>query len=412
MTENNTWYKRLLIYSLLIGIVGGFLALIFTIVTNSGSNFLFGDMSTEAWSGSLYWIPLTSVGAVLVTFIRKKFAVPKKVPGAVELAKNAWVDPNTALPLILVAVLSIIFGASLGPSFGIVMLGGAFASWLVTKIGPDYDREEQKEFARAGMTGSLGSVFGAPIIATLLTIELSPSKKPYLVSVLPRLITSSLGYLVFFGFTGKVIIDAFSLPIYEYSHTDLFISALLGLAAVLFLLLFMFITKITETVLSVIKNDYVKAVIGGASIGLITFALPLTFGSGNSQLATVTSDYGIFGVGFLLALLIGKTVSLKISQDSGFIGGNVFPMLFFSGIAGVLLHAIFPSIPIALSVGAMMASIPGAALTAPISLILIAVGSLSQTTAIIPPLTIAVVVTQVCMYLLKNAKSNKELKSS
>jgi H+/Cl- antiporter ClcA len=389
------------------GVVGGFSALLFTLVTNVGSSFLFGDMSTESWSGSIYWIPLTSFGAVLVTFIRKKFAVPKKVPGAVELAKESWVEPSTALPLILVAVLSIIFGASLGPSFGIVMLGGAFASWLVTKIGPNYDKEEQKEFARAGMTGSLGSVFGAPIIATLLTIELSPSKKPYMVTVLPRLIASSLGYIVFFGFTGKVIIDAFSLPTYEYKHTDLLVSAALGVVAVLFLLFFMFITKITEKSLAVIKHDYAKAVIGGAAIGFITFALPLTFSSGNSQLATITAEYSVFGIGFLLALLIGKTVALKLSQDSGFIGGNVFPMLFFSGIAGVLIHALFPGIPIALSVGIMMASIPGAALTAPISLILIAVGSLSQTTAIIPPLTIAVAVTQVCMYLLKNIKEDR-----
>jgi H+/Cl- antiporter ClcA len=407
MKDENAWYRKLLIYSLPIGIVGGVAAVLFTSITNGGSNFLFGERSTDPWSGSLYWIPLTSFGAILVTFVRKKLSVAKNVPGAVELAKLAWIEPSGALPLILVAVLSIIFGASLGPSFGIIVLGGGFASWLVTKIGPKFEREEQKEFARTGMAGSLGSVFGAPIIATLLTVELSPSKKQYTMTVITRLISSSLGYIIYFGITGAVILNAFSLPAYEYKNTDLFVGALLGLVAILFFLLFVFFNKVTSKIINMIKNDYSKALIGGAAIGFISFALPLTFGSGNSQLASVTSEYTLYGAGLLFIILIGKTIALRLSQESGFIGGVVFPILFFSGVAGVLIHTLVPEIPIALAVGAMMATVPGAALTAPISLILIATASLSQSSAIIPPLTIAVAVTQSAMYLLNNIKQNK-----
>src|SRR6187431_476374 len=132
MKEENSWYRKLIVYSLLIGFVGGTTALLFTETTNWGLGLLFGDRGTEAWSGSLWWIPITSFGALLMTFLRKKLHVAKEVPGAVQLAKEAWVEPSDALPLILIATLSIIFGASLGPSLGIVLLGGAFASWFVT----------------------------------------------------------------------------------------------------------------------------------------------------------------------------------------------------------------------------------------------------------------------------------------
>lgn len=410
--KKELWYFRLLRYSLLIGFVGGVSALLFTWVTNGGSSLLFGDMSSDSWSGSLYWIPLTGFGAFLVTYLRNKLKVPKKVPGAVELAEISWVEPSTAPQLILIATLSIVFGASLGPSFGIVMLGGAFASWLVTKIEPKLDHEKQKEYARAGMAGSLGSVFSAPILATILTIELSVSKLTYVKTILPRLITSSLGYVVFFGATGAVIINAYKLPQYEYSNIHLLYGAVLGLVATIFFILFAVLTKLTEKFMSVLGSGYTKSIIGGLAIGTITYALPLTFSSGNSQLATVTSQYATFSILLLFAIFAAKTVALKLSQESGFIGGNVFPILFISGVAGVIVHLIVPDIPVALTVGAMMASIPGAALSAPISLILIAVGSLGQSTAIIPPITMAVVVTQISMYVINDIITKKKTVSA
>jgi H+/Cl- antiporter ClcA len=119
--------------------------------------------------------------------------------------------------------------------------------------------------------------------------------------------------------------------------------------------------------------------------------MPLTLGSGNSQLAAILESSVPLGVGLLIAVLVAKMLAVVVSMSIGFIGGNVFPMIFIGGTAGVIIHLIFPSIPIALAVSALMAAVPGSFLRAPVSLTLLAalsVGLGPETTA---PVVVAVI---------------------
>lgn len=398
-------YRQILMYAFLLGLIGGLGAVVFTLVTQTGSVALFGEDIAQKEQGSWYWIPLTAIGALLVTYFRQKFNIPEKVSSAVELAEVAKVDLKTALPLLGVAVLSIVFGASLGPSFGIILFGGAFAGWLIRKVFPRYVTQTEKDMTRIGMAGSLGAVFGAPILSAILSVEVSKAIKNYTRFVLPILISASIGYVVFFGIMGATIINAYTLPDYTYRNVDLLFGVVLGGVSLLALMIFKLLSTITSKMTQYIANPYMRALIGGACIGLLSVLVPLSFGSGNSQLLEVTSRYTEFAALSLVTIIIVKAVAIKLSEESGFVGGTVFPILFYSGTVGVLVHVLFPSIPIALSVGALMASVPGAVLAAPISLILIAVGSTGQSSAIIPPLTIAVVVTQIGMYVLKNRRA-------
>jgi len=73
------------------------------------------------------------------------------------------------------------------------------------------------------------------------------------------------------------------------------------------------------------------------------------------------------------------------------LGGNVFPMIFIGGTAGVLVHLLIPDIPLSLSVAAMMAAVPGAFLNAPLSLTLIAAATVGLDALAVIPVTVAVV---------------------
>jgi H+/Cl- antiporter ClcA len=132
------------------------------------------------------------------------------------------------------------------------------------------------------------------------------------------------------------------------------------------------------------------------AIGTIAFALPLTLGSGNEQLAAVLDSPVPLGVGLLIGVLVAKIVAIVVSMSIGFIGGNVFPMIFIGGTAGVIIHLIFPSIPMALAVSAMMAAVPGSFLRAPVSLTLLAALSVGLG----PETTAPVVVSVITAYLL------------
>jgi H+/Cl- antiporter ClcA len=77
-------------------------------------------------------------------------------------------------------------------------------------------------------------------------------------------------------------------------------------------------------------------------------------------------------------------------------GGNVFPLLFIGGTAGVIVNLVDPDIPAALAVSCMLAAVPGSYLRAPVSLTFIAAIALSLGPTIIAPVTVAVV----CSYLV------------
>jgi len=69
---------------------------------------------------------------------------------------------------------------------------------------------------------------------------------------------------------------------------------------------------------------------------------------------------------------------------------------------------LFPEIPIALSVGAMLAAVPGAFLNAPVSLILIAAGTVRLGPEALAPIAVAVVIAHLSIALLKTYVVSKK----
>jgi hypothetical protein len=94
------WYRKLLVAALVLGVAGGVIALVYSGVTDLGIDRFYGEPTTDVWSGQWWWIPLVAGGAVLVVFLRGRWSVPDKVPGAIAIAKRGWVDPSSALSLV------------------------------------------------------------------------------------------------------------------------------------------------------------------------------------------------------------------------------------------------------------------------------------------------------------------------
>ena len=83
--------------------------------------------------------------------------------------------------------------------------------------------------------------------------------------------------------------------------------------------------------------------------GVVGVILPLTMFTGSDQLKTVLEIGGTLGAGLLAALVIAKMLTFAVSEASGFVGGPIFPALFIGGTAGVLVHQVFPGVPLGLA---------------------------------------------------------------
>jgi H+/Cl- antiporter ClcA len=157
-----------------------------------------------------------------------------------------------------------------------------------------------------------------------------------------------------------------------------------------------------------IKLPWVIAAVGGSLIGLIAFALPLTADGGSSQLTYTAANVTTLGIGLLIAVLLGKMVAMALSQEVGFLGGTVFPILFIGGTAGALVHAIFPDISAPLAIAAMVAAVPGAIISAPVSFILIGVGGVALGTSGIAPVGIAVITAYLAISTVRFFKQQQD----
>jgi H+/Cl- antiporter ClcA len=395
------WYRKLLLLALVIGAAGGVLSLAFSTVTGTGINFFFGNVGTGWWAGHWWWIPLMAVGGFIVAVLRKIWKVPSKVPSPIKLAHNAWVEPGAAIPWAIISAISLIFGAAMGPFFGFTVMGGGLGSWLVTRLGED-EEEAKQQYTLTGMASTMGAAFTSPFFAAILTSELSPTqKRSYVAAFIPALFAATVGYVIYFGVTGTTMLGSYALPPYEFKYAHLLTGALLGVLAAFLLIVLALISKLITAAFSLIPNPLVAGVIGGALVGLITFALPLVANSGSSQLGTILQNSALYGAAFLVAILIAKMLALALSQAAGFLGGFVFPLIFIGGTAGVLVNNIFPDIPIALAVGSMLAAVAGAILNAPVSLILIAVGTVLIAPTALVPICIAVVISHMSLAIVR-----------
>ncbi len=163
-----------------------------------------------------------------------------------------------------------------------------------------------------------------PGLGTLIVSELAPTPKDrYIESILPQLIAATVAFAVFFGAVGTTFLNSFAVPVDDFASWHLLVGAGLGLVSSVIMIVFVIIMKLIQTVAAKLTNPYVRGTVGGALVGLIAFALPLTIGAGNDQLTTVIDESASISIWLLVAVLVGKMLAMAISLATGFIGGNV-----------------------------------------------------------------------------------------
>ena len=200
-----------------------------------------------------------------------------------------------------------------------------------------------------------------------------PGGRRFTKALVGAIVASSVSFGIYFAIAGAVFLDAYQVPPYQFEDWQLLAAVPLGLfAAVVTAVLGLFV-KLSAMLFGRLKlPGIVKSTLGGAIFGLVGVALPLTLFTGSDQLGTVLTDAGTLGLGLLVALLIGKMLTFGVSQASGFVGGPIFPALFIGGTAGVLVHQLFPGLPLGLTFTCLLAAVPGSLIAAPFAMVLLA----------------------------------------
>jgi H+/Cl- antiporter ClcA len=312
------------------------------------------------------------------------------------------------LPGVLLAALATLsLGVVLGPEAPLIALGGGLALLAVKLTRRDMPAQAIAVVAAAGSFAAVSTLLGSPIVGAFLLMEASGLGGPMLgVVLLPGLLASGVGALIFIGLDSLTGLGTFSLSVPGLPHFARPDIAEFGWALVIGLAAAIVGTAIHRLGLLLRPHVERRMLLLTPVVGLVIGGLALAYTegtgksssdvlfSGQSQLGPLITHAGSYSVAALLLLLACKGFAYGGSLSS-FRGGPTFPALYLGAVGGIALSHLpgLPLVPgVAMGIGAMCAVM----LRLPLTSVLLATLLLySDGLAVMPLVIVAVVVAYV-----------------
>jgi len=319
------------------------------------------------------------------------------IPEAMDavLTHQSRISPRAAVTKPTSAAIAIGTGGPFGAEGPIIVTGSALGSIVgqVIRVSPS----ERKILLACGAAAGMSAVFGAPLAAVVLAVELLLFEFSAR-ALVPLVVSASIAggvHAAVFG-TGPL----FTVPHHDFAGlSTLGVFALLGLACGLLAVVVargLFAVEAAYRRLPI--PQFWHPVIGALGFALIGLAVPRALGVGYDAIDDVLAAK--LTVGALALLLLAKVSAWWIAIASGTSGGTLAPLLLiggaFGGLIGAGIDAAFPSLhlsPGAVALVAMAATF-GAATRATFTSIVFAF-ELTRDYAAVLPLMLAAVLADI-----------------
>jgi CIC family chloride channel protein len=255
------------------------------------------------------------------------------IPEAMEqiLVNESNIKPSITFLKPISSAIAIGTGGPFGAEGPIIATGGALGSTLgqLFKVTAN----ERKIILAAGATAGMSAIFGTPIAAIFLAIELllfefSPK---LILPVALACITGAAGHHLLFE----------SGPVFPMPDLAIPSNLALGIYSFMGIILGLLSVGITKIVYS-IEDAFEKLpihwmwwpAIGGLAVGAYRFYAPHTLGVGYDNITGILS--GSWPLQLVITLCLFKFLSWAIALGSGTSGGTLAPLLTIGGACGVL----------------------------------------------------------------------------
>ncbi|MDQ0639694.1 CIC family chloride channel protein [Pedobacter sp. W3I1] len=409
--------KRLLFISVLsvgvamgISLIAKFLVSLINLVTNISfyQRFEFGFHSPADNHLGLMVIIIPVIGGVIVGLMAlygSKAIRGHGIPEAMEqvLTNQSKIKPSIAILKPVSSAIAIGTGGPFGAEGPIIATGGALGSTLGQLF--TVSSNERKIILAAGATAGMSAIFGTPLAAVFLAIELllfefSPRS---IIPVALACITGAAGHHLLFE-AGPV----FPMPtLLAPSNAALGMYSLIGIVVGFASLALTKIVYFIEDAFEKIPIHWMWwPAIGGLAVGIVGYFAPHTLGVGYDNIISLLS--GQLSISVILSLCIFKFISWAIALGSGTSGGTLAPLMTIGGasgaIIGYLLHSLFPGLDISISMSALvgMSAMFAGASRAYLTSILFALESTHQFNGLLPLLGACSGAYLISVFFMKN----------
>ncbi len=348
------------IIALIMGFVSKGLVMLIGFFTNL---FFYGAFSVQfsspAGNHLGAWVILIPVIGGLIVGVMARYGSSAirghGIPEAMEqvLENESRIPPKITFLKPLSAAIAIGTGGPFGAEGPIIATGGALGSFFgqILKTTP----EERKIVLAAGATAGMAAIFGSPVAAVLLAIELllfefSPR------SIIPVCVACVTGAGIHIAMNGTA--PMFPLPLLQApGGLDLLVYTVIGVLIGTLGVIASKIVYVAEDLFEKLPLHWMWwPALGGAGVGIIGWIAPDTLGVGYSNIQHVLE--GSLALKALLLLCILKFASWAIALGSGTSGGTLAPLLTIGSAAGaltgMLATQLFPSLHLSPGMAALI----------------------------------------------------------
>jgi CIC family chloride channel protein len=333
-----TEHIYMVLVSVLIGLLGGLGAVGFRKFIEIVNRVAWRDAEYTLeyiYSLPIWWkIAAPAAGGLIVGLITWRFAREVSGHGVPEVMeavalRGGRIRPRVVLAKLFASGICIGSGGSVGREGPIVQIGSALGSTIGQWL--NIDRERLRTLVGCGAASGIAATFNAPVAGALFAVEIILGDFG-VAQFSPIVISSVVGTVVSQRFLGDF--PAFEVPGYSLEHPlELFAYAGLGILAGLVALGFIRTLYASEDLFAKFRiAPPVRALIGGAAIGVIGIWLPHIFGVGYEAINEALNGTMLWKI--MVVLVVVKVIAVSITIGSGGSGGIFAPSLFIGAMLG------------------------------------------------------------------------------
>lgn len=407
-----------IINAFIIGLIAKVLVYLIELITNIAFYGKFSIQPASPASNNLgiAVIVIPIIGSLLVGLMARFGSKAIRGHGIPEAMEKIILEKSKIPPLITIlkplsAAISIGTGGPFGAEGPIIATGGAFGSFTGQIM--HISAAERKIILSAGACAGMAAIFGSPLAAVLLAIELLlfEFSARSIIPVALACVTGAGMHIWLFGSTPVFAMGDIPVPSGAGLAIYTCIGLIIGIAA-------SFVSKSVYAVEDLFEKLPVHwmwwPAIGAVAVGIVGYFAPYTMGVGYDNIQQLLTGKLQLTVLFSLCLL--KYVSWVISLGSGTSGGTLAPLFTIGGVLGALtgtaLLFFFPSLGINLATAALigMAAMFAGASRALLTSIIFAFETTGQPNGLLPLVAACVAAYFVSFFLMEGSIMTEKIR--
>ena len=263
--------------------------------------------------------------------------------------------PITKPPLIFIStILTHLFGGSTGRESAALQMGGSIGY----NLGKLFRLKEGnvKIITMCGMSAAFSALFGTPMTAAFMAMEIENVGIMYYSALVPCVISALVasGVSKYLG----VVEETFAVTVVpEFSLYNAVFTGILAILCAIVSVLFCNVLKLSGRIYKkLIKNAYLRIFVGGCIVSALTFAsgTRLYNGAGINVI-----EMAVKGDAPYIAFLL-KMVFTALTLGAGYKGGEIVPALYIGATFGCLYSQLLgfdPALCAAIGMGALFCGV-------------------------------------------------------